>query len=364
VTAASSSSGEPGGGVVKRILVTGGAGYIGSHVCKALARQGFQPVAYDNLSRGTRWAVRFGPFETGDIDDPARVRAALEKHRPAAVMHFAAYAYVGESVADPLLYYRNNIGGTAALLQALIDSGPVPVVFSSSCATYGVPDRLPISEEQPQRPINPYGYSKLVVERMLRDLDAAHDLRSVALRYFNAAGGDPEGEIGEAHEPETHLIPLVLAAARNGTAVKVFGNDYGTVDGTCIRDYVHVLDIADAHVKALKYLLDGGATCALNLANQHGYSVLEVVAAAERVTGRPVRIEFAPRRPGDPAVLVGAPGRARTVLGWRPERSDLEVQMRDAWTWMTRRTVHLDGAPMPSQARVDVQPTGTNGAIG
>ncbi|WP_347958356.1 UDP-glucose 4-epimerase GalE [Bradyrhizobium sp. SSUT112] len=238
-----------------KILVTGGAGYIGSHTCKVLARHGFEPVVYDNLSRGNRWAARFGMFELGDIGDTARVRSVLEKYRPSALIHFAAYAYVGESVASPLLYYRNNIGETALRLQALIDFTPTPVVFSSSCATYGVPDRLPISEDHPQQPINPYGYSKLVVERMLGDLDAAHGLRSVSLHYFNAAGADPEAEIGEAHEPETHLIPLVLAAARDGTAIKVFGNDYDTADGTCIRDYVHVLDIADAHVRALKYLI-------------------------------------------------------------------------------------------------------------
>ncbi|MER9894204.1 UDP-glucose 4-epimerase GalE [Mesorhizobium sp. M0119] len=321
-----------------KILVTGGAGYIGSHTCKVLARRGFEPVVYDNLSRGNRWAARFGPFELGDVGDPARVRSVLEKHRPSALIHFAAYAYVGESVVNPLLYYRNNIGETISLLETLISFRQMPVVFSSSCATYGVPDRLPISEDHPQRPINPYGYSKLVVEQMLKDLDAAHNLRSVSLRYFNAAGADPEAEIGEAHEPETHLIPLVLAAARDATAIKVFGNDYDTADGTCIRDYVHVLDIADAHVGALMYLIDGGATCAVNLANDRGYSVLEVVATAERVTGKSIRIELAPRRLGDPAVLIGALQRARTLLGWRPERSELEIQIRDAWEWMTRQS--------------------------
>jgi UDP-glucose-4-epimerase GalE len=323
---------------VTKILVTGGAGYIGSHTCKVLARHGFEPVVYDNLSRGNRWAARFGMFELGDVGDAARVRSVFEKYRPSALIHFAAYAYVGESVASPLLYYRNNIGETASLLQTLIDFEPTPVVFSSSCATYGVPSRLPISEDHPQQPINPYGYSKLVVEQMLRDVDAAHGVRSVSLRYFNAAGADPEAEIGEAHEPETHLIPLVLAAARDGTAIKVFGNDYDTADGTCIRDYVHVLDIADAHVRALKYLIDGGATCAINLANERGYSVLEVVAAAERVTGKSIQVELVPRRLGDPAVLIGALQRARALLGWKPERSDLESQMRDAWRWMMRQS--------------------------
>ncbi|MER9468180.1 UDP-glucose 4-epimerase GalE [Mesorhizobium sp. M0482] len=323
---------------VMKILVTGGAGYIGSQTCKVLALHGFEPVVYDNLSRGNHWAARFGPFELGDVGDPARVRSVLEKHRPSALMHFAAYAYVGESVVNPLLYYRNNVGQTISLLETLISFKQMPVVFSSSCATYGVPDWLPISEDHPQRPINPYGYSKLVVEQVLKDLDAAHNLRSVSLRYFNAGGADPEAEIGEAREPETHLIPLVLAAARDATAIKVFGNDYETADGTCIRDYVHVLDIADAHVRALRYLIDGGATCAVNLANDRGYSVLEVVATAERVTGKSIRIELAPRRLGDPAVLIGALQRAQTLLGWKPERSDLEIQIRDAWKWMTRQS--------------------------
>jgi UDP-arabinose 4-epimerase len=248
-----------------KILVTGGAGYIGSHACKVLARNGFEPIVYDNLSRGNRWAAKFGSLEIGDLGDVVRLRALLEKYRPQALMHFAAFAYVGESVANPLLYYRNNICETTSLLQTIVDFQPMPVVFSSTCSTYGIPDVIPISEDHPQRPINPYGYSKLVVERLLADLDVAHDLRSVSLRYFNAAGADPEGEIGESRDPEPHLIPIVLAAARDGTSVKVFGDDYDTADGTCIRDYIHVFDIADAHVRALKYLIEGGKSCALNL---------------------------------------------------------------------------------------------------
>ncbi len=240
------------------VLVTGGAGYIGSHACKALAAAGYVPIAYDNLSRGNRWAVKWGPLEQGDIADPARVRAVLEKYRPAALMHFAAYAYVGESVEQPLLYYKNNVAGTAALFQAVLDFQTMPVVFSSSCASYGVPEEIPISEDHPQRPINPYGYSKLFVERMLADLNAAFGLPWMAFRYFNAARADPRSEIGEAHDPETHLIPLVLAAARGGPPVLIFGNDYDTPDGTCVRDYIHVSDIADAHVRGLKHLLDGG----------------------------------------------------------------------------------------------------------
>jgi UDP-glucose-4-epimerase GalE len=320
-----------------KILVTGGAGYIGSHACKVLAAKGFEPIVYDNLSRGNRWAVKWGPLELGDIADPVRLRAVLEQYRPAALIHLAAYAYVGESVEFPLLYYRNNVGGTSSLLQTLIDFQPIPVVFSSTCATYGVPQTSPIPEDHPQRPINPYGFSKLVVERMLADLDAVHVLRSISLRYFNAAGADPDGQIGEAHDPEPHLIPLVLAAARDGDPVRVFGNDYDTSDGSCVRDYIHVLDIADAHVRAIDYLISGGASCSLNLANARGYSVKEVIATAERVCGKPIRVEMVARRSGDPAVLIGALGRAQTLLGWKPARSDLELQITDAWNWMTKK---------------------------
>ena len=320
-----------------KILVTGGAGYIGSHACKALAAGGFEPVTYDNLSRGNRWAVKWGPLEVGDIADEPRLREVLEEHQPAAAMHFAAFAYVGESVQNPNLYYQNNVCGSAALLRTISQWQPVPVVFSSTCATYGVPDQVPIPEGHPQRPINPYGFTKYVVERILSDLDHAHGLRSVSLRYFNAAGSDPDGDIGEAHDPETHLIPLVLAAARDGTAVTVFGDDYDTTDGTCVRDYIHVTDLADAHVQALKYLMSGGKTCALNLANARGYSVLDVIQTAERVCGKPIRIKMAPRRDGDPPALIGSSERARQLLGWVPGRSALDVQIGDAWRWMQGR---------------------------
>lgn len=319
-----------------KILVTGGAGYIGSHACKALAARGFEPVTYDNLSRGNRWAVRWGPLEEGDIADTARLRAVLERHRPEAVMHFAAFAYVAESVEKPRLYRENNVGGSASLLRALIEWRPVPVVFSSSCATYGDPERVPIDEDHPQRPASPYGASKLAVERMLAGLGSA-GLRSVSLRYFNAAGADPDGEIGEAHDPETHLIPRALAAARDGTPIAVYGDDYATPDGTCVRDYVHVTDIADAHVLALEHLIASGRGGAFNLANARGHSVLEVIEAVERVTGTIVRVERAPRRPGDPAILVGAAGRARDVLGWTPRHSALDRPIADAWNWMRRR---------------------------
>ena len=320
-----------------KILVTGGAGYIGSHVCKALAARGYIPVTYDNLSRGNRWAVKWGPLEVGDIADSARLREVLERHAPATIMHFAAYAYVAESIEQPSLYYENNIGGSATLFRTVADWKIVPVVFSSSCATYGIPDKSPIPEDHPQRPINPYGYSKLVVEQMLADLERACGLPSISLRYFNAAGADPDGEIGKSHDPEPHLIPRVLAAARDGKAVTLYGNNYKTPDGTCIRDYVHVTDIADAHFQALGYLLAGGSSCALNLANARGHSVLEVLEIARRVTGKTIDVKVAPRRPGDPPILVGSANRAYTALSWKPARSTLKMQVGDAWRWMQRQ---------------------------
>ena len=317
--------------------MTGGAGYIGSHACKALAAKGYVPITYDNLSRGNFWAVKWGPLEKGDIGDPQRLRAVLQKYQVRGLMHFAAYAYVAESVEQPLLYYKNNFANTAVLLQTLIDFQGIPTVFSSSCTTYGVPERVPISEDDPQRPINPYGYSKLFVERMLADLNLAYGLPWIALRYFNAAGADPNGEIGEAHDPETHLIPLALVAARTGRPLRIFGDDYDTPDGSCVRDYIHVSDIADAHVRALDHLLNGGESCALNLANSRGYSVKEVIAAAEKVSGRSIRSEIAARRVGDPPVLIGDANRARALLDWHPVRSDLKMQIADAWNWMKWR---------------------------
>jgi UDP-glucose-4-epimerase GalE len=319
------------------ILVTGGAGYIGSHVCKALAAKGYVLITFDNLSRGNLWAVKWGVLERGDIADADQLRLVLEKYKPGALMHFAAYAYVGESVERPLLYYENNFVGTATLLRTVIDHQSVPVVFSSTCATYGIPERVPIAEDHPQRPINPYGSSKLFVERMLADVNVACGLPWMALRYFNAAGADPDGQIGEVHDPETHLIPLVLAAARSRRPVRIFGTDYNTPDGSCVRDYIHVTDIADAHVRALEYLLAGGRSCALNLANAGGYSVKEVIAAAETVCGHPIESEFVARRQGDAPVLIGDASRAHALLGWKPRRSGLEMQIADAWRWMKWR---------------------------
>jgi UDP-arabinose 4-epimerase len=316
------------------ILVTGGAGYVGSHACKALARAGYRPVVFDNLSRGQRSAVRWGPLVEGELADRARLAAAFTEHRIAAVMHFAAYAYVGESVIDPALYYRNNLVGTLALLEAMREAGVGEIVFSSTCATYGIPDGAPIREDAAQRPVNAYGETKLAIERALHWYGQAYGLRSAALRYFNAAGADPDGEIGECHEPETHLIPLVLQAALGRRpAVDIFGTDYPTPDGTAIRDYVHVEDLAAAHLRALQHLHAGGASLAVNLGSGRGHSVRGVVAAAERISGRKVPTRPAPRRPGDPPALIADPSLAAELLGWRAECSDIETVIRTALAW-------------------------------
>lgn len=316
------------------ILVTGGAGYIGSHCCKALAEAGLTPIAYDNLARGHRWAVKWGPFEQGDICDRSRLLDVMKRHRPSAVIHFAAHAYVGESVMDPLSYYQNNVVGSLVLLGAMRDADVRNIVFSSSCATYGIPDYLPIREDHPQRAINPYGNTKICVERMLRDFDAAYGLRSTSLRYFNAAGADEDGEIGEDHEPETHLIPLAIRAALTRECVlEIYGADYSTPDGTAIRDYVHVMDLANAHVAALRYLTDGGPSTALNLGTGRGYSVRQVIECVERIGGRSIPARVVGRRPGDPAELVADPSRAYAVLGWHARYSALETIVETAWQW-------------------------------
>lgn len=319
------------------VLVTGGAGYIGSHACKALTESGWQPVVYDNLVYGHDWAVKWGPLERGDITDAARLDAVLATHQPVAVMHFAAFAYVGESVADPEKYYGNNVGGTKILLDATRRAGISRFVFSSSCATYGMPVCREMDETHPQAPINPYGFTKLVVERMLADYGSAYGLRSVSLRYFNAAGADPAGEIGEVHEPETHLIPLALGAAL-GTRppITVFGQDYSTPDGTCIRDYVHVTDLAAAHVAALERLDGDLPRHAYNLGTGDGYSVREVIDHVGELVGHPVPSKDGVRRPGDPDRLVAAVSRAREDLGWKPENSDLGTILRTALAWETR----------------------------
>ena len=322
----------------RTVLVTGGAGYIGSNACKGLARAGNLRVSYDNLVHGHREAVRWGPLVEGDIADRARLDAAIAEHRPDAVMHFAAYAYVGESVADPGKYYRNNVAGTLTLLEAMRDHGIDKLVFSSTCATYGEPMHLPLTENHPQLPVNPYGTTKLMVERMLADFATAHSLRSISLRYFNAAGADPDGEIGECHDPETHLIPLVLdAAAGARTHITVHGDDYETPDGTCIRDYIHVSDLAEAHVLALRALERGAGSAAYNLGNGRGFSVREVIESARRITGKQIPVIAGPRRPGDPPVLVADADRARRDLGWTPRHCDLGDMLRTAWAWSCHR---------------------------
>ncbi len=322
-----------------RVLVTGGAGFIGSHAAKALARAGFEPVVFDNLSTGHRWAVRWGPLVVGDLTSPARVEAALKEHAVEAVIHFAAHAYVGESMADPRKYYRTNVAGSLNLLDAMLDAGIKQIVFSSTSASYGVPEVVPIPEDHPQRPINPYGETKVAVEHALRWYGEAYGLSWTALRYFNAAGADPEGEIGADHDPETRLIPLVIKAALGQRSyVEIYGTDYPTPDGTAVRDYVHVSDLADAHVRALEYLLDGGESAALNLGTGRGYSVREVVRMVEKVGGRPVPVRETGRRPGDPPVLVADPAKAGRVLGWRPRYADLETIVATAWRWYAART--------------------------
>jgi UDP-arabinose 4-epimerase len=324
--------------MAEAVLVTGGAGYIGSHACKALAAAGYTPVTYDNLSRGHRHAVRWGPLVEGDIADQVTVAATLKIHRITSVMHFAAFAYVGESGTDPALYYRNNVSGTLSLLDAMREAAVSRIVFSSSCATYGLPDSVPIRETMRQLPVNPYGETKLAIERVLRWYGPAYGLRSVALRYFNAAGCDRGGAIGEEHDPETHLIPLVLRAAL-GTAppVQVFGTDYPTPDGTAIRDYIHVDDLAAAHVRALQYLAGGGDSTAVNLATGNGYSVRQIIAAVTKAVGHEVPHREAPRRAGDPPALVADPSLAADVLGWRAGCSDLDTIIQTALAWEMRQ---------------------------
>ncbi len=321
----------------KTVLVTGGAGYIGSHACKSLALSGYTPVTLDNFVYGHRSAVRWGPLIEGDVGDEALVRHVLRQERIAAVMHFAGYAYVGESVRSPGKYYRNNASNTAVLLEAMRAEGVRDIVFSSTCATYGVPRAMPIAEDHPQHPVNPYGESKLFVEHMLEAFRVAHELRYAALRYFNAAGADADGALGEDHEPETHLIPLVVDAARGARpSVSIFGTDYPTPDGTAVRDYVHVTDLADAHVGALEKLRAGSAALRLNLGTGVGHSVREVIRMVEIVSGLPVPAKDAPRRAGDPPELVAASGKARDVLGWVPRHSDLANIVATAWRWHTR----------------------------
>jgi UDP-arabinose 4-epimerase len=320
-----------------RVLVTGGAGFIGSHACKALARAGHEPIVYDSLVYGHRDAVKWGPFEHGDIRDADRLDAVMRKHRPEAVMHFAAFAYVGESVSDPLKYYDANVGGSLALVRTLLRHDILDIVFSSTCATYGVPVHVPIDEAAATNPINPYGFTKLAIERLLADCAVAHGLNWTALRYFNAAGADPEGELGERHDPETHAIPLALKAAYGtGGRFQVFGTDYDTPDGTAIRDYIHVSDLAAAHVAALDHLRVGDASGAFNLGTGRGTSVLELIAAVRQATGRDVPHDLGPRRPGDPPQLLAVADKARETFGWQPRFTDMAEIVATAAPWFAR----------------------------
>ena len=316
------------------ILITGGAGYIGSHTAKALASAGHVPVTYDNLSTGHRWAVRWGPFIQGDVGDHDLLVSVLRDYAVEAVIHFAASAYVNVSMRSPAEYFQNNSVNSLTLLNAMRKSGTRNIVFSSTCATYGLPRQAVLSERHPQNPINPYGESKRFIERALHWYGNAYDIHWVALRYFNAAGADPDGETGEDHDPETHLIPLVISATLCQTApVAVCGTDYPTPDGTAIRDYVHVMDLASAHIRALEYLLDGGESIALNIGTGKGHSVREVISSVERVSGQPVPQHDAARREGDPPRLVARTTLARRVLGWTPKYRDLDETIRTAWRW-------------------------------
>jgi UDP-arabinose 4-epimerase len=330
-----------------RVLVTGGAGYIGSHAAKALARAGFEPVVFDNFSAGHRWAIKWGPLVEADMSDHGALRQAIRRYGIVAAIHFAAHAYVGESVREPRKYFQNNITNSFNLIDALLDTGVEHIVFSSSCAVYGVPESLPISEDHPKLPANPYGESKLFIERALDWYGRAYDLRWAVLRYFNAAGADPEGELGEAHNPETHLLPIVMeAAAGKRDAVEIYGVDYPTPDGTCIRDYIHVSDLAEAHVLALQRLLSQAGSFAINLGTGRGVSVREIVGAVERVVGAAIDVRLAPRRPGDPGVLVADPSRASKLLNWFPKLSALENIIGNAWKWHSR-TVSSDVPQRP-----------------
>ena len=322
------------------VLVVGGAGYIGSHTCLDLANKGYKPVVFDNFCNGHREFVKWGPAEEGDIRDRARLDEVLAKHKPAAILHFAALIEVGESVKDPVSFYENNVIGTLTLLSAAQAAGINAFVFSSTCATYGLPQSVPLDETHRQVPINPYGRTKYIVEQALADYDQYKSLRSVVLRYFNAAGADFEGRIGEWHQPETHAIPLAIDAAlgrRQG--FKVFGSDYETRDGTCVRDYIHVLDLADAHVRAVEYLLKGGESVALNLGTGTGTTVRELLGAIEDVSNRPFPVEYIGRREGDSHTLVANNDKARDVLGWVPQY-DLNQIIRSAWNWHAKTNQH------------------------
>lgn len=326
------------------ILVVGGAGYIGAHMVKQLARAGYRPVVLDNLSGGVREAVGKARLVVADLGNPGAIDALMQAYDFAAVMHFASFIQVGESVADPAKYYDNNVGNTVRLLEAMVRYGVNRFIFSSTAAIFGEPEYVPIDEKHPTVPINPYGRSKWMVEQILADFDTAYGLRSSCLRYFNAAGADPDGDIGECHAPETHLIPLVLqAASGRRPAITIYGENYETPDGTCVRDYIHVSDLCDAHLLALEALFEGGPSTHYNLGNGAGYSIMEVVAAVERVTGKTIQRESGPRRPGDPPVLVADASLAKQALNWRPQFSAIDTIIDHAWRWERRHFMGADG---------------------
>ena len=320
------------------ILVTGGAGYVGSHVCKELARSGMTPITYDNLERGNNWAIQWGPFVEGNIQDKEKLKETFLKYEPVAIMHFAAYAYVGESTENPAIYYKNNLEGSLSLLDAAMGCGIENFIFSSSCATYGVPTTPLIGENHTQNPINPYGKSKLMVEHILQDYGKSYNLNYAILRYFNAAGADREGDIGEHHTPETHLIPLAIKAAMgNASILSIFGGDYDTPDGTCIRDYIHVTDLASAHVAALKNIIRDGSSFVLNLGTENGTSVFEILNTIKEVTGLAVPLQMQKRRAGDPPMLVASASQANSVLNWKPGHSEITNIIETAYNWELAR---------------------------
>jgi len=320
------------------VLVAGGAGYIGAHMCKLLALHGYTPIVVDNLTFGHKEFVKWGPLIVGDIADKDLIRQTIRTYKPIAVFHFSAFTYVGESVTEPKKYYQNNVVGTINLLDSIIEMGVKSFIFSSTCATFGIPQTEFLSETHPQNPINPYGMSKLIIEKCIADYSRAYDLKSVIFRYFNAAGADPDGEIGEDHQPETHLIPIVLdVALKKREFVSIFGDDYPTPDGTCIRDYIHINDLGSAHLLGLEYLIKKGETTSFNLGNGQGFSVKEIISKTEEITGHSIPTQISPRRAGDPPKLVGDSEKARSVLGWNPQFHRIEDIISTAWNWHQKR---------------------------
>lgn len=319
---------------MKNILVTGGAGYIGSHTVMALLEQGYNTITFDNLSEGHRESVTGGEFFKGDLSDPEALREVFSTHSIDGVVHFASKCYVGESMENPQKYYYENVVNGLNLLKIMMEYGVKNIIFSSSAATYGNPHHIPITEEHPASPINTYGETKLIIEKILRDYDRAYGLKYISLRYFNAAGADPKGRIGENHEPETHLIPLVLDAAMGiRENIQIFGTDYDTEDGTCVRDYIHILDLAEAHILGLKKLFSGGKSGVYNLGTGNGNSVREIIEVAERVTGKKIPVKETPRRPGDPPALIASSKKAKKELGWKPAYEDINLIIETAWKW-------------------------------